>query len=408
MKKLLLVVLLSLSIISCGKQVKRDFYKESQDEKQREKLVKKEEAKKEEAKKEEAKKVETKKEDIKKEVVNQEENFTLPDVLAKVNGKEIKKEMFDKALEKVELQYKKFNQTLTDKQRREIIKKNLLDYINKRLILLYANSLKIEVSEKDIETELTKVKSRFPSEEAFNKAISENGDTPDTLKEVIKYHILTNLILQKEIYSTIVVDPTLIKQEYDKRYKDGEVKARHILFKFDNNLIEKARAKAKIKAENDYKKLNKEDSQLLTKMITDESNEAVALVKKDLYDKATALLKEIRKNPKVDFGKLAMEHSDCPSKIKGGDLGWFTKGRMVPAFEKAAFSLKKGEISDIVETRFGYHIIKLDDKKVKSFDEVKKKIETELRMNKRSEITQKMEDFKKMLNEKYKVEIFLN
>ncbi len=64
-----------------------------------------------------------------------------------------------------------------------------------------------------------------------------------------------------------------------------------------------------------------------------------------------------------DFAKMAKQFSKCPSGQRGGDLGYFGRGQMVPEFETAAFNLPKGEISEPVETDFGWHIIKVTDKK---------------------------------------------
>ena len=63
------------------------------------------------------------------------------------------------------------------------------------------------------------------------------------------------------------------------------------------------------------------------------------------------------------FEEIAKARSLCPSKKKGGNLGWFSNGQMVKEFEKATFKLKKGEISNPIKTQFGWHIIKLNDKK---------------------------------------------
>ena len=116
----------------------------------------------------------------------------------------------------------------------------------------------------------------------------------------------------------------------------------------------------------------------------------------------------------ADFVKLAKEETQDPSgKANGGDLGYFTKEQMVPAFSKVAFELKKGEISGPVQTQFGWHVIKVEDKRVKpppKFDEVKQQIENFVVRKAQADLVQKLrkeakiEKFYKTAEEKKKDE----
>jgi peptidyl-prolyl cis-trans isomerase D len=112
--------------------------------------------------------------------------------------------------------------------------------------------------------------------------------------------------------------------------------------------------------------------------------------KKQALAKAQDLLKQLKAG--ADFTQLAQKNSEDSSNApKGGDLGWFVRGQMVPEFDKAAFALKSGDMSDIVNTEFGYHIIKVDEKeaaRVKPFEEVKAQLAAEV---KKQRITEKMQ-----------------
>ena len=101
-----------------------------------------------------------------------------------------------------------------------------------------------------------------------------------------------------------------------------------------------------------------------------------------------------------NFEELAKQKSmDSAAAAKGGDLGWFGKGSMVPEFEKSAFALKEGELSGVIKTKFGYHILKKTGKRgagIRPFDEVKDQIKAALLPNKQQEVFQKLkEDIKK-------------
>ena len=148
--------------------------------------------------------------------------------------------------------------------------------------------------------------------------------------------------VQKNVLSKVKVTDKDVDEYYKNHPKEFEkpetVKARHILIGFKGDMTEDQ--------------------------------------KKELRKKADDVLKKAKGGE--DFAQLASEYSDDPgSKTKGGELGYFPKGNMVPEFENAAFNLKPGEISNVIETPYGYHIIKVEDKKageMPAFDSIKEQV----------------------------------
>jgi peptidyl-prolyl cis-trans isomerase C len=107
----------------------------------------------------------------------------------------------------------------------------------------------------------------------------------------------------------------------------------------------------------------------------------------------------------ADFGAVAGEYSKDLTKDRGGDLGYFKKGQMIPEFESAAFGLKIGETSDIIKTRFGYHIIRLTDRKpatYRTFDEVEDEVRTSIMRDRQR---QSFDSFTAKLREAAKISI---
>ena len=178
--------------------------------------------------------------------------------------------------------------------------------------------------------------------------------------EMITNNFLAFQYLQKEVISKIKVTEKEAKAYYDKNpdlFKSPEqIKARHILIQ-------------------------------VPKEAPDEE-------KKKLIEKAEEVLKKVKAGE--DFTKLAADFSDdTGTKSKGGELGFFSKGSMVPAFEQAAFALKPGEVSDLVETDFGFHVIKVDEKKEavsEPFETIKEKVTKQvLREKQETKVTEFVE-----------------
>ncbi|MBH0169748.1 MAG: peptidylprolyl isomerase [Bacillota bacterium] len=206
---------------------------------------------------------------------------------------------------------------------------------------------KYKVTDKEIEKETDKIKEELGGEDAFKQALEQNGLSDEKqLKERIKSMLLN----EKAATEGVKVSEDEMKKTFEEKYKT-EVKASHIL----------------------------------------------------VEDEKTA--KEVQKklNEGGDFAKLAEEYSKDPgSKSKGGDLGFFGKGAMVPEFDKVAFTLEKGKTSELVKSDYGYHIIKVTDKRENKFEDKKEQIEQELKQQKAKPITEILESLKKKADVKVK------
>lgn len=217
---------------------------------------------------------------------------------------------------------------------------------------------------------------------ALPEYIRGMADTPQGRKEMIDTLVMRELILQQAI-----------KEGLDKgaeiEEKLAELKKRIIV---DTYLKKKVETDAKI-SDDDLKKFYEQNKD---KFKAGEQVKASHILVKSEQE-AKEILAQLKQGAK--FEDLAKAKSVDSSASKGGDLGWFGKGNMVPAFEKAAFGLKEGELSGIVKSDFGYHIIKLTGKRpagTRSFEEVKDQIKAALMPSKQQQVFMQLkEDLKK-------------
>ncbi|MDY0017003.1 MAG: peptidylprolyl isomerase [Candidatus Delongbacteria bacterium] len=232
--------------------------------------------------------------------------------MVKVNGYEITEKEFDMALEERKYALRKNE---LEKQDVEEVADILIEGA---LMLEKAAAENITVSEQDIEGMISRMKQSFKSEEDFFKVLEKTGDDINTLRVRVERNLkLRNFVVKKFFEDTKVSDDDLLKyyEQYPERFSRGEeVRASHILFA--------------------------------------ETEKETAL---NIHEKLT--------EQNGDFAEEAKLYSICPSKENGGDLGYFDRGKMVPEFEQAAFATPIGEISDLIQSQFGYHIIKVTDKR---------------------------------------------
>lgn len=233
---------------------------------------------------------------------------------------------------------------------------------------------------------LAKVKDYAITEEMLNETVEalRTQQNINITSEEQKQDLLDELIARQLVVEDAIESGLTQTEEFQKLYR--EFVFQHSIgqmFKTINVTDEECEA---------YYNENKE--QFKEEMI----RAAHILVEEE--EQANELLAAIEGG--ADFHELASANSKCPSGSRGGDLGDFGRGQMVPEFEQAAFALNIGEISGVVKTQFGYHLIKLLDKKdVVPFTDVKGQIQQYLTSKKQNEM---YSNFTQGLKSKYTVE----
>jgi peptidyl-prolyl cis-trans isomerase C len=204
------------------------------------------------------------------------------------------------------------------------------------------------------------------------------ADTPQGRKEMLDTMVIRELILQQA-----AKDGLDKGAEIDEKLQD--LKKRLIVESF---LKKKVEAESKVSDE-DMKKFYEQNKDKFKSGEQIKASHILVKTEKEAKD----ILAQLKSGG--NFEELAKKSSVDSSSAKGGDLGWFGKGSMVPAFEKAALALKEGQISDVVKSDFGFHIIKLTGKRpagIRPYEEVKEQIKGAIMPSKQQEIFQKIKE----------------
>jgi peptidyl-prolyl cis-trans isomerase C len=245
---------------------------------------------------------------------------------AKVNGVVITQKKYDRVFDTYLQQHGLHVTAIKEPEQYKALKRQVLDVlISQELLWQEAQKKNVIATPQQVENAREQIIKALPSKEVYRDRLRQAGFTEESYTEDLKKRLSASLLIQQEISPTVSVSDTEVHEFYtanSARFKTPEqIHARHILIK-----------------------------------VKPDANEATKEVARK---QISAILAKAKAGE--DFAELAIKYSEGPTGPKGGDLGFFGRGQMVPSFEEAAFALKPGEISDVVRTRFGFHIIKIDE-----------------------------------------------
>ena len=288
-------------------------------------------------------------------------------VAVTINGADITEaelqEIIKPDLEKMAQRAKKLPPAIAQSLEKQIRQQALDRIIIVRLLEEKVKETNIVVTEEEV---INQIKAMLAAQrpplslEEYKKTRAESGQSFDKVKEQIRKGMAYQKVVEAQLAGKINITEEDAKKYYDENPTKFEVKeqvrASHILITPDatDSEADPNQAKAEAKA------------------------------------KIQGLLEQIKGG--ADFAELAKASSDGPSAAQGGDLDFFPRGKMVPPFDKAAFAMEVGKVSDIVETRFGYHIIKVTghkDASTTSFEQAKNSLIIQLTQQKQAKIANK-------------------
>ena len=267
------------------------------------------------------------------------------DILAEVNGTKLTRGEVDK---EIDIQMVALQDRIPPERKEEfrqgMYKYTVEQFVVRELLITEAKKQKIEITQADKDKAYEQIKESLPPGKTIEEAMAESPLGKERMEQEIKTGLTITKLIEQEMSDKVAItaeDIATFKKENAENLTTPEsVTASHILFMVEEDASDEVKAETKAKAEK---------------------------IQKELIAGG-------------DFAKLAADNSSCPSKAKGGDLGSFGRGQMVSEFENAAFSQKIGIVGPVVETKFGYHIIKVtarEDGGVMPDDKVEKILESQ-------------------------------
>jgi peptidyl-prolyl cis-trans isomerase C len=296
---------------------------------------------------------------------------SIKDPVALVNGVKISAKEYEREVNLQLQQASQRGRKIPDAMLPKIKADILNNLIDREVLYQETQKKNIIVNSEEVNNEIKIIKDRFSSPEEFDKIIAELGVSEAEIKSQIERNLAIRQLIDTRVVSKIKVSDADTKAYYDENpdlfKKTEQVKASHILIKVESDATDLQKTQARIE---------------------------IAKIQQKLKDGQ-------------DFAALAREHSQGPSGENGGDLGYFGRGEMTEPFEDAAFALNPGQVSEIVETRYGYHLVKVVDKQPESimtYAEVKDQLNQRL---KKQRIGQAVRDYVENLKKDAKIEKFI-